>query len=198
MNYAAHFLFRLSMNQFIQYNKEIADPCILIVDDDPGIISLFASALRMAGFECVGAENGELALKALSKKHFDIVITDIKMPGMSGIELARNIKGMYTADVIVMTGKVKSYQYDEMIRAGASDFVEKPFSVQELILRVNRVLREQRLKNEARRAHEELRQAYIDSIHRLVVASEFKDEDTGDHIIRIGEYSRLMASVFYN
>ncbi len=181
------------MDQYGRYNKKVADPCILIVDDDPGIISLFSKALKMSGCECMGAESGELALKALSEKHFDIVITDINMPGMSGIELARNIRGMYPADVIVMTGKVKSYQYDEMIRVGASDFVEKPFSVQELILRVNRVLREQRLKKEAHRAHEELRQAYIDSIHRLVMASEFKDEDTGDHIIRIGEYSRLMA-----
>ncbi len=173
--------------------ENIKKPSILIVDDEQTIRSLFKKTMTNAGYNCTAKENADQALKFLAATDVDVMITDINMPGMSGIELAQIVLGTYSSDVIVMTGKVESYQYDEMINLGASDFVEKPFSMQELVLRVNRVLKERRLKKEAKESHEELRQAYIDSIHRLVMASEFKDEDTGDHIVRIGEYSRLMA-----
>jgi len=174
-------------------NYDPEEPSILIVDDDPGIRILFEKAMKTSGFKCHTTEDGEHALKAMSQTYYDVVITDIDMPGMNGIELSEKILKEYSSDVIVMTGKVKSYQYDEMIKIGASDFVEKPFSVQELVLRINRVLKERYMRKKARDSHEELKQAYIDSIHRLLMASEFKDDDTGDHIVRIGEYSRMMA-----
>ena len=174
-------------------NKEFKNSSVLIVDDEPSIRQLFEKAMKKAGYDCKVTESGEQALEVMSEEYFDVVITDIDMPGMSGIELSQRILETFSSDVIVITGKVQSYHYDEIINLGATDFVEKPCSVRELILRVNRVLRERRLKKETTNSHEELKQAYIDSIHRLVMASEFKDEDTGDHIVRIGEYSRLMA-----
>lgn len=173
--------------------EEFVPARILIVDDDENIRFLFERAMERAGHSSIVAGNGEEALEALSREYFDLVISDIDMPGMDGIELSKRIVGKYPSDIIVMTGKVKSYHYHEIINIGASDFVEKPFAIQELILRVNRVLRERRLKQAAEQKHEELKEAYIDSIHRLVMASEFKDENTGDHIVRIGEYSRLIA-----
>ncbi|MBU2627785.1 MAG: response regulator, partial [Proteobacteria bacterium] len=126
-------------------------PGILIVDDEPAIRHLFEKAMKRAGYDCQATENGEQALAIMSQRNFDVVISDIDMPGMTGIELSQKILETYSSDVIVMTGKVKSYHYDEMINLGASDFVEKPFSVQELILRVNRVLRERHLKKEAKK-----------------------------------------------
>ena len=166
---------------------------ILIVDDDEQIRLLFKTAMNKAGFQCKVTEDAKQALLALSDDSFEVVISDIDMPGMDGIELSKKILEGFEADVIIMTGKLRSYRYEEVIQIGVSDFVEKPFSMQELVLRINRVLRERRLRQEARESHEELKKAYIDSIHRLVMASEFKDEDTGDHIVRIGEYCRLMA-----
>jgi len=166
---------------------------ILIVDDDLGILALLKKTMKMAGHNCIVANGGESALSMLAQKPFDLVVTDINMPGMTGIELAGKIFKNFSADIIVMTGQTKGYQYDEIINLGASDFVEKPFSIQEIILRIQRVLRERLLKKEARNSHEELKQAYLDSIHRLVMASELKDEGTGDHIIRIGYYSSLIA-----
>jgi putative two-component system response regulator len=166
---------------------------ILIVDDDDNIRMLFKHAMKTHGYDCVVTEDGEQALKIMENSEFDVVISDIDMPGMTGIELSKRILELYKSDVIVMTGNVENYHYEKMINLGASDFVQKPFSIQELVLRINRVLRERQLKEEARQTHEELKKAYIDSIHRLVMASEFKDEDTGDHIVRIGEYSKLMA-----
>lgn len=166
---------------------------ILIVDDDIAILGLFQRAMKVAGHDCTVAHDGRSALALLSKTPVDVVITDINMPEMNGIELATQILTHFSADVIVMTGQARGYQYDEIINIGASDFVEKPFSIQEIILRIRRVLRERHLKEEAKSSHEELKEAYVDSIHRLVMASEFKDEDTGDHIIRIGGYSTLIG-----
>lgn len=166
---------------------------ILVVDDEPMIRDLLEQTLEKTGYSCSFAENGEAALVKLADIPFDVVVTDIDMPGMNGIELSKIIKSKFLADVIVMTGQIRSYQYDEIISLGASDFVEKPFSSREMILRVDRVLRERRLRKIARKAHEELKESYIDSIHRLVMAAEYKDEDTGDHIIRIGRYCSLMA-----
>lgn len=166
---------------------------ILVVDDDPAILNLFRRAMNLAGHQCSAAHDGHHALEILGQTPVDLLITDINMPGMDGIELADKVLNQFSADVIVITGQARAYQYDDMINIGASDFVEKPFSIQEIILRVKRVLRERQLKEAARTSHEELKQAYIDSIHRLVMASEFKDEDTGDHIIRIGEYAAFIS-----
>jgi putative two-component system response regulator len=172
------------------HNKDIN---ILIVDDESSLRQLFQRVMERAGYYCSFAENGEAALEQLSRKIFDVVVTDINMPIMNGIELAKIVKSKFTADVIVMTGQIRSYQYDEIINIGASDFVEKPFSARELVLRVNRVLRERSLKQKAAKAHEEIKESYIDSIHRLVMAAEYKDKGTGDHIMRIGQYCLLMA-----
>jgi putative two-component system response regulator len=87
-----------------------------------------------------------------------------------------------------------------MIEAGASDFVTKPISSKEIVLRVNRILRERKLLSDRRKAHEKLQithnalqESYLDTIHRLVLAAEYKDEDTGDHIVRMSSYCSLIA-----
>jgi len=179
------------MNTSVSKDSPKAD--ILIVDDEPMIRDLLKNTMGRTNYSCRFAENGAEALEMMSGQNFDIVLTDIDMPVMNGIELAKKIKSKFTADVIVMTGQIQSYQYDEIINLGASDFVEKPFSPREIILRVNRVLRERNLKLDAQKTHELLKDSYIDSIHRLVMASEYKDEDTGAHIVRIGEYCLFMA-----
>jgi putative two-component system response regulator len=179
------------MNDFTTVDSVKAN--ILIVDDEPLIRDLLESTMEMTNYSYSFAENGKEALLVLAGQSFDVVVTDIDMPIMNGIELAKIIKADFTADVIVMTGQIHSYQYDEIISLGASDFVEKPFSPREMTLRINRVLKERNLKKVAKEAHEELKDSYIDSIHRLVMAAEYKDEDTGDHIVRIGRYCTLLA-----
>ncbi len=166
---------------------------VLIVDDDSMIRDMFENTMNRTSYYCCLAQNGEEALELLSNQDFDVVVTDIDMPIMNGIELSKIIKSRFSTDVIVMTGQIRSYQYAEIIKIGARDFVEKPFSPKEMILRIDRVIRERNLRQIARKAHKELKESYIDSIHRLVMAAEYKDEDTGDHIIRIGQYCSLMA-----
>jgi len=179
------------MSDFISTDSQMAH--ILIVDDEPMMRNLLEKTMKRTDYSCSFAENAKEALGLISSQTFDVVVTDIDMPVMDGIELAKIIKSNFSADVIVMTGQIRSYQYDEIIGLGACDFVEKPFSSREMTLRINRVLQERHLKRVAKKAHEELKDAYIDSIHRLVMAAEYKDEDTGDHIIRIGQYCSLIA-----
>jgi cyclic di-GMP phosphodiesterase len=179
------------MNNFVSADSQ--NVSILIVDDEPMIRDLLENTMERTNYSCRFAENGAKALEMLSEQSFDVVVTDIDMPIMDGIELAKEVKSRFTADVIVMTGQIHNYQYDEVIHIGASDFVEKPFSPREMVLRINRVVRERGFKQAAQKAHEALKESYIDSIHRLVMAAEYKDEDTGDHIVRIGEYCSLMA-----
>ncbi len=179
------------MNNFVSQKSPKAN--ILIVDDEPTIRDLLENTMARTNYSCCFAENGEEALEMISGKVFDVVVTDVNMPGMDGIELAKIIKSQFTADVIVMTGQIHTYQYDEIIDIGASDFLEKPFSSREMAIRINRVLMERALRQEAQKANEAIKESHIDSIHRLVMAAEYKDEDTGDHIVRIGQYGSLMA-----
>ncbi len=166
---------------------------ILIVDDESMIRDLLEVALQRTHYQCHFAENGEKALQLIQNQPIDILLTDIDMPKMDGIELSRLVLSSFNTDIIVMTGQIQSYQYDKIVNIGVSDFVEKPFSPKEIILRINRVVRERNLKQIAQKAHMDLQESYIDSIHRLVMAAEYKDEDTGDHIIRIGNYCTAMA-----
>lgn len=187
---------------------------ILVVDDEAAITRMISQALAQSGYVCMSAGNSDEALQIMGENSFDVVITDVRMPGMSGVELLQIIKENYDTDVMVMTGFTEDYDYESIITAGASDFVHKPVSFRELTIRLKRVLRLRYLMIEREQinrelqanveqlvtyssrlqnAHQELRYAYLDTINRLVAATEYKDEDTGDHIVRISRYCTLIA-----
>ncbi len=180
---------------------------ILVVDDEEVIREMLQEAIGYAGYNCSIAENGTRALEILKKERVDVVITDIKMPGISGIELLREVKENHEADVIVMTGFIEDFTYEKIIHLGASDFIGKPFRNKELLVRLKRVLKERNLLVERMRihqqlldsmselqdAHEAVHDAYLDTIKRLAIAAEYKDEETGEHISRISSYCELIA-----
>jgi putative two-component system response regulator len=167
---------------------------ILIVDDEEPIRMVFHIQLTNAGYECRCAENGRHALEILRQHPADIVITDIKMPDMSGIELVNAIKEHHHADIIVMSGYAQDFAYDKIIELGARDFIQKPVTAKELLVRLKRVVRERLLLAEREQQHQELKSAYLDTINRLALAAEYKDEDTADHLVRISRYSTLLAT----
>lgn len=121
---------------------------ILIVDDDLGISDSMQQFIEMAGYEAFSANNAEEALEFLKKKPVHVVITDIMLPGMNGLELTDLVKKDFDADVLVMTGYSEEYSYEEAIHKGASDFVFKPVRYEELLLRIKRVLNERQLTKE--------------------------------------------------
>ncbi|MFW5930554.1 MAG: response regulator, partial [Desulfosalsimonas sp.] len=182
---------------------------VLVVDDEAPITEMIHQALSKAGYKCYTAQNGEQAMEIIESTPIDVVITDIRMPGMSGVDLLEKVKTGYDSDVMVMTGFTENYNYESIVTAGASDFIQKPISFRELMIRLQRVLRmryllidrdqinrqleesindlEKALKDLGK-AHEELDYAYLDTISRLVSAAEYKDEETGDHIVRMSRY----------
>lgn len=122
---------------------------ILIVDDDPMVLELLGMSLESLGFEYVSASDGLAALEEMEKQAFDIVITDMMMPRMDGMALLRHIHANHPkTGVIVVTGYTGTFSYTDVIRAGASDFISKPFNTDELEAKIKRILREQSLIRE--------------------------------------------------
>ncbi len=134
---------------------------ILVVDDDEGIRERMRQAIRHGGYDCWAAASGEEALKFLEEKHVDLVISDIRMPGLDGFELTEIVKKKYDTDVIIITGYGKDFQYEEAIERGASEFILKPIRLQELVVRLNRVLRERALIAQRRQMENRLRELTI-------------------------------------
>ncbi len=122
---------------------------ILVVDDEPHIRETLEKGLTMMGYTCRTAKDGEEALKHLSSEFFDIVIADIRMPRMDGMALLRTMRQEHRdVDVIMMTGFGQEHTYMEVIEAGATDFIAKPFRHEELQAKVKRVSRERTLRAE--------------------------------------------------
>lgn len=121
---------------------------ILLVDDDVAVKSATQEFLELSGINVTPASSAEEALELLNTFTPDIVLTDIMMQGMDGLELTRFVRKNYGVAVLVMTGYSANYSYEEAVNAGASDFIFKPFRFEELDLRIKRVLREVRLKHE--------------------------------------------------
>jgi len=124
------------------------DATILIVDDESGIRNSIHEFIGMAGYKSFETSSAEEALEILKTNTIHVVITDIRLPGMNGLELTDLIKNSYDTDVIVITGYSGDYSYEEAINKGASDFVSKPVRFEELLLRLRRVLKERQIKNE--------------------------------------------------
>lgn len=134
---------------------------VLVVDDEKGIRDSIQEAIQEAGYTCWTEASGDEALGFLEKKHVDIIIADIRMPGLNGFELTKVVKEKYDADVIIITGYGRDFQYEEAIEKGASEFIVKPIRLRELIVRLRRVLRERALLAQQRQLENQLRELTI-------------------------------------
>jgi two-component system, chemotaxis family, chemotaxis protein CheY len=106
---------------------------ILLVDDDPNILSALSSSLADSSYHVTSALGGQKALDALHQKVFDLVITDLNMPGVDGITVLRTAKGIDSnTRVIIMTGSVIPYSAQRLIFREANGFLPKPFGLTEL------------------------------------------------------------------
>jgi DNA-binding response OmpR family regulator len=117
---------------------------ILIVEDEKDIARLIQYNLDKAGYTCEVASSGEAALSALSKHHVDLVILDVMLPGVDGLEVCRRIKKSdQLKDIPVLFLTAKGEEVDRVVglELGADDYVVKPFSPRELGLRVKAILR---------------------------------------------------------
>ena len=147
---------------------------VLIVDDDLSVRNTMHEYIANAGFSALAASSAEEALELVEKNDFAVVITDIRLPGMGGLELTKVIKKKNGADVIVVTGYSDDYSYEEAINIGASDFVIKPVRLEELLLRLKRVLKERQLSTERTRMMQKLQKlATTDGLTKLYNSRSF-------------------------
>lgn len=122
-------------------------PRFIIVDDDELLLDVLKRYLALNGNECDVFSNAEDALAHFAGKPCDILITDIVMKGMKGLQLTKEVKKSWPdTNVIVMTGFIDDFSYDQAIEAGASDFIKKPFSMHEMMFRIKHVILEERLR----------------------------------------------------
>lgn len=134
---------------------------ILIIDDDEIIRKSCEKVLTPEGYLTVTAETGNDGLKLLSKKNFDLVLTDLRMPDMNGIDVLKKIKeGWPDIEVIVITGYGTIKSAIDAIRYGAYDYVEKPFAPEELLNVVRRSLERRNLMIENTRLKQEVKALY--------------------------------------
>jgi DNA-binding response OmpR family regulator len=162
----------------------VTRPRILVVDDDPGIVDVVSYALRGDGFEVDSVENGEDALTAADEHEYDLVVLDLMLPGLSGMEVCRRLReNERTVPVVMLTAKDAELDRILGLELGADDYVMKPFSPRELVSRVRAIFRRQELERQSR-------EGPVRSVGVVQI-------DLARHEVRIGEnVVRLTPSEF--
>ena len=122
---------------------------ILVVDDEEQMRKLIATLLSQKGHQCLTANNGREALGKIMEAKFDALITDIVMPEMDGITLAKELSKDYqNLPVMIITGHANENSAETAITSGALEFIKKPFSISEFLIRLDKMMRDHRGKEE--------------------------------------------------
>lgn len=114
---------------------------ILLVDDDVELVTLLVDYLALEGFEAEAAHNGPDGLKALERGEFDLVVLDVMMPGMNGVEVLKAIRAESSIPVLMLTARGDPIDRIVGLELGADDYVPKPCPPRELVARINAILR---------------------------------------------------------
>ena len=148
---------------------------ILIVDDEPGVRSALGGVLRDEGYDVDAVESGESCLERLSRETYDVVVLDIWLPGMDGLQtLARMRERQIDTQVVIISGHGNIESAVRAIKMGAFDFVEKPLSLEKTVLVVRNALRQRNLEaeNRALRARVDAQHVMVGESHAMVKLRE--------------------------
>ncbi|MEX0704485.1 MAG: HD domain-containing phosphohydrolase [Planctomycetales bacterium] len=182
---------------------------ILIVDDESLNIDVVRGYLEMAGYRNIRTTDHSLdALPLVRSFRPDLVLLDIHMPGLSGLEILRAIRTdpeLSTLPVVILTASSTSRNKLEVLEGGATDLLAKPVHKSELLARLRNVLAVKAYQDRLCRYSEELEEAVrertadleesrLELIRCLARAAEFRDDDTGHHIVRVGRYARIIGT----
>jgi DNA-binding response OmpR family regulator len=118
-----------------------ASASVLVVDDDPDVRALVSTLLGRAGYQVTEAQDGRAALKALYAERPDLVVLDVNMPDLDGWGTLERIRELSDVPVVMLSARGEELEKVRALRAGADDYVTKPFGRQELLARVESVLR---------------------------------------------------------
>jgi DNA-binding response OmpR family regulator len=118
---------------------------ILIADDEPAIVDAVTYALRGSGFETDSVGDGESAIRAVGQNTYDLLILDLRLPGLSGVEVCRRLRAESDVPILMLTALDAEVDRVVGLDAGADDYVTKPFSMSELVSRIRAILRRREL-----------------------------------------------------
>ena len=177
----------------------------LVVDDEPRIRSALARLLEVVGYQCTQASSAELALEILARESFPVLLTDIRMGGMDGVGLLREVRRQWPdVAVLMLTAVAEVETAVACLQAGAFDYIPKPFQVDEVRARVGQALEKRRLilENRAYQQHlaemvdqQALRieELFLEGVQTQAHALEAKDPYTKGHSSRVAAYAGRIA-----
>jgi len=188
---------------------------VLVVDDEPSIRKLLAEFLSSRGYACETAESGEDAVERLRSDGFALVISDIRMPRLTGLQLLNHLRQYHPNTAVIMITAVSELQTAvDAMKKGASDYITKPFNLEEVLASVkgslsarNDRLRERQLKENLKKIVESksfalgsalktLENQRDTTLEALVKALDAREKETRCHSLRVQRYSLRLAKVF--
>lgn len=130
-------------------------PTLLLVDDDRAVKYLLSESLQTEGYEVLTAGNGVDAVRLVGEFDFDLIMLDIMMPGMDGLEVCKRIRDRYAGPIVFISGRDRNADKVNGLAIGADDYITKPFELDEVVSRVNAHLRRERRLRSAKRSSSE-------------------------------------------
>ena len=188
--------------------NDIFNAKILIVDDQLVNTKLLEKMLHHAGYQQIFSTTNSHEVKSLYFEHeIDLILLDIRMPGLDGFEVMAQLQEAIDNDylpILVLTAELTSQTRSRALSSGAKDFITKPFDQFEVLQRIKNMLEVRLLHKQTRQNNEdleqkikqrthELEQSRLEIIKRLGRAAEYKDNETGNHILRMSKSSQLLA-----
>lgn len=186
---------------------------LLVVDDEPMIRELLCSYLSENGYECLGSGGVDDALNCLASGRIDLVISDLHMPGRTGIELLEAIGARYPDTAFLMaTANPDARTAVKAMREGAADFLLKPLDLKHVLVTVRETLDRQRRRHHTEQHHAEIerllaerteqlgsalrqvQQASAETLQALAMALDIRAHDVAGHSLRVGRYGVELAS----
>jgi putative nucleotidyltransferase with HDIG domain len=186
----------------------------LIVDDEPSIVKLLAEWLRQEGYHCFGCQSGQEALHLINTQRFDVVLCDVHMSGMSGLELLRLVREKHPRLASVMvTGEGDVRVGVQAMKEGADDYLLKPLNFEAVLVSVKQALERKKLEAElenyrlhledmveertvqVRKAMCQIEQTYDVILQALAAALDLRDNETAGHSRRVMAYAVEIAKV---
>jgi len=188
-------------------NKPMAPGNILVVDDVAMVRLSLRRILEKEGYRCLEAEDGNRALVMATQENPELILCDIHMPGIGGLDLVRLLQGRIPdISIVMVSAEDETETAMNCIEMGAYGYVHKPFQVREILVQVRAALRrrmleiehrdrERLLAEKVREQTQEIRESREEIALRLISASDERDNETGAHVRRIGLFAAELATL---
>jgi response regulator RpfG family c-di-GMP phosphodiesterase len=180
-------------------------PYCLVVDDEEQLRRVLMQVMRSEGFRCIEASTGDDALEQLRRHPVSLMLSDLKMPGLNGVELIRHVREQHPDVAVMMITAVPDVEAAVSCLAnGAMDYLVKPFHLEEVRVRAAKAMDRRRLILENRHYQERLKERvvaqasrieemFLAGVQALAEALELKDPYTRGHSVRVSQYSSVLA-----